>query len=290
MTATTLSNATIPRLRPGTALTEDCRVIRHLARSNVYDVYDAWSTSRACRVAVKVLRPDRAGDRRATAALLREGRLLATLAHPHLARAYEVHREPEPVVVLETLGGATLAAMIAERAVRTAARDAAVLGLHLCSAIAYLHGQGLLHLDLKPANVVADAGRGRVIDLGGARPPGAAPAGTGTWCYCAPEQSRGDDLTTAADVWGVGIILWEVVTGELAYGADARDDDHAAPQLVRRVDPVRQHRRLPAGLAEAIDAALELDPADRPSIRELARACELTAGLPPRERRLSARR
>lgn len=279
----------VPKLRPGTRLTGDAVAIRHLARSNVYDVYDAWSARRGCRVAVKVLRPDRAGDRRAAAALLREGRRLKALAHPHLARAYEVDRAT-PALVLETLGGATLAALAADDGPRIAASDLAVLGLHLCSAVGFLHAEGLLHLDLKPANVVADAGRARVIDLGSARPPGRAPAGVGTWCYMSPEQARGGELTAAADVWGIAITLWEVATGELAYGADARDDDHDHPQLARRVDPVRTWRRLPTGLAQAIDAALDPDPAARPQLHELARACELAAGLPPRERRLGRRR
>lgn len=281
---------TVPRLRPGAALTPDCAVIRHLARSNVYDVYDAWSPSRGCRVAVKVPRPDRADDRRAVAALLREGRLLRRLSHPHLARVYEVHETPA-AVVLETLGGETLAALAASRQERRlSARELAILGLHLCSAVGYLHGQGLLHLDLKPANVVADAGRARVIDLGAARAPGRAPAGLGTWCYHAPEQATGGELTAAADVWGIAIVLWEVATGELAYGADERDDDQDHPQLQRRVDPVRSARRLPAALADAIDAALDPDPAGRPALHELARACELVAGLPPRERRLGRAR
>lgn len=284
--ATALS---VPRARPGTTLVGDCTAIRHLARSDVYDVYDAWCAHRGCRVAVKLLRPDRQDDRRARAALVREGRRLARLSHPHLARVYAVSAGSPPAVVLETLGGATLAALIDGEPRRASAANLAVLGLQLCSALTYLHGQDLLHLDLKPSNVVVDSGRARLIDLGAARAPGPASAGSGTWCYCAPEQAAGGDLTAATDVWGAGIVLWEAATGALAYGDDPRDEDEEHPQLARRVDLVGTLRRLPRPLAAVIDAALTLEPAGRPPLRELARVCEAVAGLPPRERRLGRR-
>src|SRR5688572_227850 len=96
-------------LGPRAQLGDGLEVIAHLARSNVIDVYDAWSELRGCRVAVKALRPDRLHDVRARAALLGEGRLLARLEHPHLVRAYDVQDGARPIVVLETLRGATLA-------------------------------------------------------------------------------------------------------------------------------------------------------------------------------------
>ncbi len=155
-------------------------VLALLARSNVLDVYDGWSHERDCRVVLKTLRPDRRSDRRARAALLREGRLLRRLAHPHLVRGFEVIEGSPPVVVLETLGGETLAALIERRERRLSARELGYLGLHLCSAVGYLHRHGLLHLDLKPSNVIAEAGRAKVIDLSVARRPGRVPAGYDT--------------------------------------------------------------------------------------------------------------
>jgi eukaryotic-like serine/threonine-protein kinase len=274
-------------LRPGRELAPGYEVIEHLARSNVLDVYDAWSHERGCRVAIKALRPDRNGDGSALTALLREGRRLRRLSHPHLVRAYEVLREPRPAVVLETLAGETIAHLIQRRRRRLAAADLAILGLHLCSALGYLHSQRLLHLDVKPSNVIAERGRAKVIDMSVARRPGRARAGVGTWCYMAPEQARGGELTGAADVWGVGGLLYEAAAGECAF-----DDDHDAeyPQLERRAAPVLTRRRLPLALAGAIDGCLEPDPAARPSLRELAAACERAAQLPAAERRLGRAR
>jgi serine/threonine protein kinase len=263
-------------LGPGARLGDGLEVIAHIARSNVIDVYDAWSELRGCRVAVKALRPDRLHDVRARAALLGEGRLLARLAHPHLVRAYEVHDGARPVVVLETLRGATLAALIARR--RLSSAETAHLGLQVGSALRHLGGQGLVHLDVKPSNVIAHAGTAKLIDLSIARRPGIVKPGLGTWSNLAPEQARGGFAGPAADVWGLGTVLYEALAGEPPFGDD---DEGDYPCVDRRADPVRRHRpRAPRALAEAIDAALEPEPLDRPEIEELLDILDAHAGRP----------
>ena len=152
------------------------------------------------------------------ARLQREGRLLERLSHPHLVRGYETLREPLPAVVMETLRGETVAHLVARRARRLSAVELGHLGVHLCSAISYMHGQGVLHLDLKPSNVIAEAGRAKIIDLSLARAPGSMRAGIGTWCYMAPEQARGGEVGTAADVWGIAGVLYEAATGFAPFG------------------------------------------------------------------------
>jgi eukaryotic-like serine/threonine-protein kinase len=271
--------------RPGREIAPGYEVIEHLARSNVLDVYDVWSRERGARVAVKTPTPDRLDDRKTVNALLREGRILRVLTHPHLVRAYEVLREPRPAIVLETLAGETVSHLVHRRDQRLSGAELGLLGVHLSSAVGYMHGQGLLHLDLKPSNVVAERGRAKVIDMSVARSPGRAPAEVGTWCYMAPEQARGGNLTAAADVWGIGGVLYEAATGECAF--DDGYDEHDYPQLHRRAAPVSSLRpRLPGVLREAIDAALDPDPAARPTVSELAAASEEAAGLPASERRL----
>jgi serine/threonine protein kinase len=224
-------------LGPGARLGDGHEVIAHLARSNVLDVYDAWDGRRGCRVAVKMLRPDRRGDPRARRALLREGQLLARLGHPHLVRAYEVSDGERPFVVMETLRGATLGALIEQRPLSAA--ETAHLGLQVGSALRYLHAEDLVHLDVKPSNVIADSGTAKLIDLSLARRPGRVKAGVGTWSNLAPEQARGGLVGPPADVWGLGTILHEALTGVPAFG---EDDDAEYPCLERRADPVRRHR------------------------------------------------
>lgn len=258
--------------RPGYA------VVGHLHRSGGYDVYDAWSGERSCRVICKLPRPDRAHEADVVARLLREGRLLQSLTHPHIVRAYEVHEEPSPLVVLETLTGQTLDHLIESRANRLPLREVAHLGLHLCSAIHYLHRKGVLHLDLKPSNVVSERGLAKLLDLSIAHPPGPGEKGSGTLEYMSPEQARGDVLGPAADVWGIGAVLHEVLTGDPPF--DAPEEENRYEQLEVRAEPVRRYARVPAAFASLVDRCLEPDPNLRPSLAELTDGLSAHAGSP----------
>jgi serine/threonine protein kinase len=297
-------------LATGTVITPGYEVIEHLSRGRRLDVYDAWSEVRGCRCVVKALRPERAHEPIARSLLIREGQLLEALGHPHLVRGYETVLDPEPAVVMETLSGQTLAHMIEEEERELAPAELAQLGLQLGAAVRYLHTSGYLHLDLKPSNVVADAGRAKVIDLSLARPPGPAPAGIGTWCYLSPEQARGGSLGPLADVWGIGVVLFEAATGKPAF--DDRDEPSDSepsgtesgswssedldswasgdrghqdyPQLRETAVPVRSLRELPASLSDLIDACLNPDPDDRPPLEELLAWLELPAELSQPER------
>ena len=272
----------------GQALAPGLTVIEHLSRTRRLDTYEVWSAERACSCVAKKLRPDRNGDDRARLALVAEGRLLCELAHPHIVRGYELLLEPEPIVLMETLDGETVGHLIDRNPDGLHAEDVAWLGLHLASALHHLHGHGLLHLDVKPANVVADSGRAKLIDLSLARAPGRYRPGVGTWCNLSPEQARGDELGTAADVWGLGTVLYEAATGEPAFddddgtGSGSWEDDTDASSATWHTED-----QLDAGypqldgpapacvadsqeLAAAIDACLAFDPVDRPPLRELA--------------------
>jgi len=264
-------------LPPGARIAPGYEVIAHLARGRSLDVYDCWSEERDCRCAVKAPRPDAPEPEDARRRLVREGRLLLRLAHPHIVRAYELV-QATPALVLETVGGATLAWELAARARRLPAADVALLGLQLCSAVGYLHRRGVLHLDLTPSNVILEDGRARVIDLSIARAAGRARPGIGTPGRMAPEQAAGGRLTTAADVWGIGALLHEAATGEPPAAAG-----NGGPA------PVRRLRRLPAALASAVDACLEPRPERRPLVADLGRVLEdtLSARFGPAPRRLA---
>jgi serine/threonine protein kinase len=296
-------------LGPGASTAPGYEVIQHLSRGRRLDVYDAWSDERGCRCVIKTLRPERAGEAIARELLLREGALLERLSHPHLVRGYETLPEPAPMVVMETLPGQTLAHMIEEERRNLEPEELAELGLQLGSAMRYLHRNGFLHLDLKPANIVAAQGLAKVIDLSLARPPGQGPPGIGTWCYLAPEQALGGHLGPAADVWGIGVVLFEAATGSPAFTEPDPDDDAPSrteteagvdsgsvatwesdsdgdyPQLRATAAPVSSLRELPPSLSGLIDACLDPQPARRPSVEQLLAALEPVAGLLPHERR-----
>jgi serine/threonine protein kinase len=245
------------------------RVVTHLRRGRDLDAYDLWSEERGSRCVGKTVRPDRLDARGVRTRLLREGRLLRRLTHPHIVRAYEVLVAPAPVVILETLPGETLAHLIERQRARLRVADVAQLGVHLCSAIGYLHRQGVLHLDLKPSNIIVTHGLAKVLDLSIARPPGPHRGGIGTPGYQSPEQTMGGDLGPAVDVWGLGATLYEVATGKPACdAADATTGEHEVAPC--RPAPVRHSRRLPRTLAAVIDRCLSADPATRPAVDELA--------------------
>jgi serine/threonine protein kinase len=236
--------------REGNELAAGYRVVSHLSRGRTLDAYAVWSDERDCLCVAKVVRPDRLEDASARRRLRAEGRLVRRLTHPHIVRAYDLIARPQPVLVLEALTGETLAYTIESRATRLPAGEIAALGLHLCSAIAYVHRQGYLHLDLKPSNIVCECGQARLIDFSIARPPGPTRGSPGTRVYMAPEQDGGV-LTEATDVWGIGGVLYETAAGCRFEG-----------------EPLRRKRRM--AFADAVDACLEPDPEARPSIAELA--------------------
>jgi serine/threonine protein kinase len=262
-----------PPLPPGAEIAPGYRVVGFLRRGRDLDVYDLWSEERGCRCVGKTVRPDRlaAGDGRAR--LLREGRLLLRLTHPHIVRAYEVRSDPAPLVILETLPGETLSHLIARQRRRLPHQEVAHLGLHLCSAVGYLHRNDVLHLDLKPSNIIATQGMAKVLDLSVARRPGRHRGGIGTTGYMSPEQSRGGKLGPPADVWGIGVTLYEVATGEEACDGGDETSSTAVRAVPCRPRPVHRARRgLHAGLAVAIDRCLSFDATDRPTVEELAAA------------------
>ena len=279
-----------PPHAPGALLAPGLEVVGLLRRGRTLDVYDVWSRQRMCRCIAKTLRQDSSADQPARRRLIQEGRLLRRLTHPHIARCYEVVEScspVRPVVVLETLSGATLAYLIDERD-RLSVEECVVLGLQLSSALAYLHSNGFLHLDLKPSNIVAESSKAKLIDLSIAHPRGKRRSIMGTRDYMAPEQIDGDELTEATDVWGLGLVLYEAATGTLPFESDGddlddtSDEDDFYPQLDRTFVSVREHRRLPRLLAECIDKCLQQEPGLRPSLEQLFDALTRVAALDPK--------
>ncbi len=258
----------IPPLAAGTLLAPGYSIVDHLQRTRTFDIYDVWSHERYCSCVAKALRADCLDDPDDRRSLRREGRLLQRFKHPHLVRAYEVIEAPRPAIILETLIGETLRDLLDRRRRRLPLADVLYLGIHLCSALHYLHQHGLLHLDLKPSNIISTCGVAKVLDLSLARPPGRGHRGAGTRLYMAPEQARGDMVSAATDVWGIGAVLYEAASGVRPFAG--RDKQMKYPQLRYRAVSVRAHRRVPALFAWAVDSCLEPDPARRPTIDELS--------------------
>jgi serine/threonine protein kinase len=242
-------------LAPGEEVAPGYVVEELLSRGQALDVYAVFSRRHLCSAVAKTVRPDRADVARVRDRLLLEGRLLTSIAHPHLARALDLLPDPVPVLVVETLMGYDLDEVIAWRSRRLPSTDLAHLGRQVASALHHLHLAGYLHLDVRPANVMAHGGRATLIDLSIARPPGEVSAGFGTREYMAPEQARGGLVSPATDVWGLGATLFAAATGVPPYPAGP-----GVRELRPRLHPV---------LAEVVDAALSPSPEDRPTVQEV---------------------
>ena len=278
---------------PGHQLAPGYLVVEHVRRGEDLDCYEAWSVQRYCRCFVKTLRPDAAADPPARRHLAREARLLLSLSHPHLVRAYDyivpTDGQP-PLLVLENLTGATLSYLLdggPQRPARLGAADLGHLGQHLCSALRYLHSRDHLHLDVKPSNIIASDGVARLIDLSLARRPGRYAAGIGTPGYMSPEQVCGGHLGPPADVWGIGLVLYQAATGFQPFDLPDRSTSagsntctmarcHAL--LSRPAPKIRGRRRLPTEVAEVIDACLRREPDQRPTLERLDAALATLTG------------
>jgi serine/threonine protein kinase len=302
-----------PVLKAGELVAPGYEVIEHLRRGKRLDVYDVWSTERTCRCVAKAITPDRLDEDRARTKLIGEAELLLSLAHPNIVRAYELVESDSgsPVLILETLTGRTVSHIIDEFDEGMDVRDVMWLGIHLCSAIAYLHKHGCLHLDVKPDNVISEGGRARLIDLSISGREGPSSAGAGTYDYLAPEQARGEEVSAATDVWGIGITLYEALTGTVPFEPDDDGDDEDGvddsgssddedssdytdasndydpdvyPQATERAPTVASRRGgLPPTVVEIVDACLESAQRDRPRVEELADALARVSGIDPRE-------
>jgi serine/threonine protein kinase len=257
-------------------------VLRQLGGGRRYEVFLVWDDHRLAVLVAKVLRPDQASDPAALRDLAHEAEALGRLAHPVLVRGFDAVTDGRfPHLLLEHLEGPTLRELITHDG-PLAVEQALPLGLHVASALHYLAGEGMLHLDVKPENVVMGAPP-RLIDLSVARTVAAArrlrtPIGTDG--YMAPEQidaARGA-LGPPADVFGLAATLWYAIGGRRPF---PRDGVERFPQLTR--DPQPLPRGVPGALEDVLRAGLARDAADRPTAAELALALEpLVAALPRR--------
>ncbi|MGE0592582.1 MAG: protein kinase [Vicinamibacterales bacterium] len=267
---TTLPAGTADRFAPGDVFAGRYRMITRLGRGGMGDLWRADDLVVDTPVALKLIRAGGPGRREA---LLNEVRLARQITHPAVCRVFDVGvAEEEVFLSMELVQGEDLAALL-RRVSRLPSEKVLDIARQLCAGVAAAHDRQVLHRDLKPANVLIDEdGLVKITDFGIATTAGAARAGgAGTPAYMAPEQAtQAGPLTERTDIYALGLVLYELVTGRHAFGAAAsgRDVPLVRPSaLVPGVDP---------GLERAIVQALSRDPARRP-----ASARALASLLPP---------
>jgi hypothetical protein len=218
-------------------------------------------------VAIKVLDPSLAG-RRGADRLLDEARLIAATEHPHIVPLYEVNRDDDLVsLVMRYFPHGSLARKL-EREPTLPPAEVVRLGTEVAEALATAHARGVVHLDVKPDNILLDAdGHAAVTDFGIARltkdQEAATGMSSGTPHYMSPEQVAGDKVDGRADVYALGVVLYEMATGKRPLTGNS-----AAEIMARQVsaEPAPLDRiapELPAALVGVITRALAKDPAAR---------------------------
>jgi serine/threonine-protein kinase len=220
-------------------------------------------------VAVKLLGGALAGDGRAAERLRREARAAARLAHPNIARVLDLGEEGgRPYLVMELLEGESLAARLS-RAGAMAPAEAAEVVAAVAGALEAAHRAGVVHRDVKPGNVfLTSDGEVKVLDFGIASAAGEAALTTGdllgTAAYLAPERVLGHRATPAADVYALGVVLYELLAGRRPFEAGS-DIELAMAHVNARPAPLgRLAPGTPDFLAAACDRAMAKDPAARP--------------------------
>ncbi|MCA9688156.1 MAG: protein kinase, partial [Myxococcales bacterium] len=284
------------QLHPGVVLEGRYRIERRLGVGGMGEVFLATRLALGDAVAIKSMLPTDDSPQMRERFLV-EVRAAARVRHPNVV---EIHDFGEPAggmpyMVMEHLEGPSLAEHLAARGRLTADETRAIFA-ELCAAVEAAHRRGVVHRDLKPANVIlarGDDGRSRVkvLDFGIARIAGAdarpltSPGAiVGTACYMAPEQARGGEVGPAADIFALGVILYELSTGALPFRGDSQ------LSVLQRIcagvyPPPELHTPgLDAAIVSAIVAALATDPRARPpsaaALAELAGIARVPALAP----------
>jgi eukaryotic-like serine/threonine-protein kinase len=250
------------------------RLERRLGAGGFGVVWLAWDEKLEREVAVKSIPRENGGGERVE----REARAAARLNHPGIVGIYELAADTHDIyLVSELVRGRTLAELL--RAGALADRDVARIGVALCDALDHAHARGVIHRDVKPQNVMvvaepaAGAGFAKLADFGVAHVASGDQLTrtgdvVGTLAYMAPEQADGARTTPASDVYSLALTLYEAWTGTNPVrgggpAATARRLGRPLPSLAA------MRRNLPLELCDVIDEALDVDPARRPSPREL---------------------
>jgi eukaryotic-like serine/threonine-protein kinase len=293
----------MPRLVPSDAIVGRYRLADFLGAGGMGEVYRATHLSTGQVVAIKILSAIEI-EARWLARFYHEARVQQGLNHPNIVRLHElVDIQGRPCLVMEYVGGESLAERLTRQR-RLAPREALRVLQAIAWAVAYVHAQHIVHRDLKPGNVrITPDGQIKLLDFGISKSPhaeGLTQTGSiiGTPRYLSPEQLLGDRVTPAADVWALGVLLYEMVTGSTPFSGSTdamlwsriEGATYTAPSAA--ITPAPGDAEVMRSIDRLVAMCLARDPARRPSAAALAAAAgealiptapvtPVTPGTPP---------
>jgi len=267
------------RFAPGQIIADRYRVVALAGRGGMGEVYRAEDLRLSQLVAIKFLPASLSRDAGALARFHSEVRIARQVSHPNVCRVFDIgDADGVPFLSMEYVDGEDLSSLI-RRIGRLSPDKAIEIARQVCAGLAAAHERGVIHRDLKPANLMLDSsGKIRITDFGLAVIAASLEASdvkAGTPAYMSPEQLEGKDVTPRSDLYSLGLVLYEILTGKRAFNATSlpeliRQRESSVPaspsMIVRDLDPL---------IERVILRCLEKDPAQRP-----ASALQVAAALP----------
>lgn len=280
-----IAAGTAKSIEVGTLIGGRYEIIALLGQGGMGAVYKAHDNELDRLVALKIIRPDLTSNPEILKRFKQELILARQVTHRNVIRIFDLGQaDGFKFITMEYLEGQDLRAVLREKG-KLSPKEASLVILQICRALEAAHGEGVVHRDLKPQNIMMDAkGRAYVMDFGIARSaylPGMTQTGAlvGTPEYMSPEQAKGEKLDERSDLFSLGVIFYELLVGQSPYYSDTplatlwkRIQEKAKP-------PCEVNPSIPKPLSDIIEKALEIDPANRiASAKEFAQQLELWLG------------
>jgi serine/threonine-protein kinase len=247
----------------------NCRIVEEVASGGMAVVYRAVQDPLGRTVAIKALKSSAAAEENVATRFEREAKSLAMLQHENIIHVYDFHHERGALfIVMEYVQGIDLYDLL-EKCGRLPYDVAAIIAMQVARALDYVHYRGIVHRDIKPANVMLSRSGGvKVMDFGIARDTSfgdltEAGTGIGTPAYMSPEQVLGDKLDPRSDIFSLGVVLYQMVTGKKPFVEDENRSAMHKIRLEKHTSVRKLNPEIPRELERVIDRCLEKQPRDR---------------------------